>query len=1375
MPKYNIDALGPQKFEELSQALVQKIIGPGAKVYGMGSDGAREATFQGKAPYPSTEEQWEGDWIFQSKFHDIIQIGPQEARKALLPDLDSELTKITEKFKHKCDNYILITNVILTPVFQKGIKDKIDNEIIPKYRHKIKNIHVWGADEICRFLDNNSDIRTAYQEFLLTGDIIASLLGLIKQKEKDLEEIVQLYCQGCFDHEHSAVLDDAGDIEDKPVPLQEVFIDLSVKPPLLPKDTLILDRIPKWLQQAALDEDRISALSYLLDDSIPNLNLIGGPGEGKSTLGQFIAQIYRARLIGKFNELGGDIKDYEKCIPRIPFRILLKEYAQWISSHESNDNLFYYLQDHVSHNSGRKISSGDIQNIIKNNPTLLILDGLDEVSKPSLRTKVITNILSFINQVRDVLKGNLRIIATTRPYGYSQEFDPYHCLHLVLQKLISDKAIKYANKWITVRETDPKQKERILTTLYSCIEDPVVNVLTHTPLQVTILLVIIRARGTPPKQREELFERYMDIIYQREQKKLPELLSTEKDIIYGLHKYLAYILHMRAAKDKTAALMDIDDFKKTVKEYLLNNNPLLNDDELNTKTDQIITEASQRLILIESPEEGKVGFGLTSIREFFTAAHLVDSAKDTKERDERFKAIATSPHWRNVALFFAGRVGRTIPGEAPSMIDVCREIDTGKVDKYLKRGAELVFDMVNDRVLRETHNEMSAIQYGLTILDRGFIKDANKFNILLNNLGIQYKERLIRLWMEERIKSVKAENLIYYIDYYQNQFGNTQHFSDAIKRAGESKSTEVKLWALLMALKNGVQKKWVLTLFEYLVKNIPTNKIAETISNTWRNFKLYLDSDISSEIIYTCANSLILGIAKENRLYRPLPNGVLEELNKFAPKGNSYVLWGIAQLMIINHIYNISTIERKEDRTYSIHLPGIIIPEIKNYINNNINEIKYFCETYKNENNDLIKLLVAVYSYLLEPSNCGKYISINNVTKGSDNILNIPLPIFIFTKNDELIQYHKEFYNLYAYYQSQEKYSEDIEELHNIINKNSKTILNHPQIFHIWIKYNCNPSVEKYLDSDVLSELKNWLIKRGFSEIIFWKSGYTIRIIRNDEFIEYVFKIMKKLLEENNQLIVLWPLEINQLRSKKKLVISRLIKHIFENVLEKYNSIDDSNKQKLEYIYWTALRADIVEERHLISLYKIVSKDPQFPSLTWHANETKNAIPFLESMLNNKDFEVARIAAVSLSFVSKKEQQSLSRIRKIDKLWELSKYKNDIWRTRYIETMANYKLPWAKRKNEWYTAIKKANSEEDQQAWCKVIKSASYDKQKDKQALFDLILQILENEEQFTKPIRFAAIQRLSELIGEIEETTIDETMLNLPLPKRIKLSYQLR
>jgi len=664
----------------------------------------------------------------------------------------------------------------------------------------------------------------------------------------------------------------------------------------------MLERLPIWLKQASGDDERTSALSYLLDDFIQGLVIVGGPGEGKSTLGQYLMQIHRSRLIGKLKELGENTGELEKCIPRVSFRILLKEYAQWIASHNDSDSLFHYMADQVARECGKTTNPEDIHKIVKTNPIVLLLDGLDEVPEKKLRRRVMDSITSFVNQVRDVHKGNLRVIATTRPYGYSEEFDPTHYLHLTLEKLSPEKVTIYGKLWTGAREPNPRDAERIQDTLNICLKDKVVSVLTQTPLQVTILLIIIRARGAPPKQREELFDRYMDIIYQREQKKGPELLRTEQDLIYGLHNYLAYILHKRAEQDKTAALMDVSEFEEKVKEYLKHGNQLLTKEELQEKVNQIITEASQRLVLIESPQEKKVGFGLTTTREFFAAAHLVD-AKDTKERDLRFKAIAKSPYWRNVALFFAGRVGRTRPGEAPSMIDVCREIDIEKVDKFLKRGAELVMEMADDRVLRVVHNEIGAIQYGLTLIDRGFIREPKEFIEKLKSFPDHYKDRVIRPFLEERLKTVLPENLGLYTDIYQALFGINETLLSALKKESESDSPEIRLLALSKAIENRVVELWVIKLLEELIDIIPKEKIIQSLSGNWINFRFYLDFSLSSKARTVIAHALLEGIPRNLFRFDSSNTNIRDELSMIKIEGkfieNSLLLWAVCQLSVL--------------------------------------------------------------------------------------------------------------------------------------------------------------------------------------------------------------------------------------------------------------------------------------------------------------------------------------------------------------------------------------------------------------------------------------------------------------------------------------------
>ena len=65
---YNLAGLSTRSFEQLIQAIAAKIIGPGLIVFGDGSDGGREATFEGTIPFPNEESAWDGYCVIQAKF-----------------------------------------------------------------------------------------------------------------------------------------------------------------------------------------------------------------------------------------------------------------------------------------------------------------------------------------------------------------------------------------------------------------------------------------------------------------------------------------------------------------------------------------------------------------------------------------------------------------------------------------------------------------------------------------------------------------------------------------------------------------------------------------------------------------------------------------------------------------------------------------------------------------------------------------------------------------------------------------------------------------------------------------------------------------------------------------------------------------------------------------------------------------------------------------------------------------------------------------------------------------------------------------------------------------------------------------------------------
>lgn len=1393
MPKYDLQSLGHEEFERLCQSLLQQTIGPGTKIYGMGSDGAREATFHGKAGYPSREEQWDGDWIFQVKFHDVQKIGPAKSRNQLLEELNDELSKITGKYKIHCDNYILLTNVSLTPVFQKGVKDKIENEIIPRYQGVIKHIHILGEDEICRFLDAYPTIRQTYASFLVPGDIISRLLGVIDKQEDSLGETIKLYCLGCFSHEKYANLDDAGDVEDKRIELQNVFTDLDITPPNFKQGSTSWENLPEWMKQIIDDielEKRTSALSYLFDDSVLGLVLIGGPGSGKSTLVRYISQIYRARLINRINEFGENAEEFQKCTARIPFLVLLKEYAQWISTKDGPDSLFHYLSVTITKDSGRDISSENIQEIIRSNPILLILDGLDEVPEKKLRMRVIDNVTSFVYQVKDVLKGNLRLIATTRPHGYSQEFDPECYLHLNLQKLSSYRANAYCRLWAKAREPNPKEADRIKDIFSICLNDDIVKVLTQSPLQVTILLVIIRARGSPPKQREELFERYTDIIYQREQKKSPDLLRTEQDAIYGLHKYLAYVLQRRAESDKTATLMDLSEFEERIKDYLIYRNPLLNRDELETKLNQIVTEARQRLVLIESPIDGKVGFDLTTTREFFAAAHLVDTAQDTKEKDLRFKAIATSPHWRNVALFFAGRVGRTRPGESSSIIDICRQIDTENIDKFLRRGAELVIDMIEDRVLREPHNIIGAIQFALTSLDKKFMTESQIEEIvnIFRGLSEEYRERVIRPWIEERLTTTKQENLGNFVKIYLGLYRSM----DVFKTVFEKAPINIKFDIIANAEKHNLVTPWIIKSFTEQCDIIPNEDLTSHLIpfDVFQANCIYLQN--SEKIRQFIANYLFSSLLRYSSSRR-------ESLLRFAQLLGDFLLstkflannkialfaWGVAGLIGL-----ISDADSDLPRDFSVKVgfPKICAPHVKSLINNNKNLIIKFCNVFSLEKDNFTQCFVAIYNVLLDPLNDEKLVYLYYKMKNLDEfnlfritgIVEILFGASLYEGKES--EYYKYLSIIYEYYKTDEQFSDDIKQINTIINKKSNNIKNNPQKIYSWINLDFDPIFQQMIDKDILFSLEEWLQHRGFSvKLIVPNSA---RVERDKEFVEGIMESIEEQIETGKKQLtarILPWIHIYDPVLEKSLPFKQKIRHMLKIFLDNYSSLNDPGFRWLEAIYIFALYYEVLDEKDLEAIYKIVNKKPDFFSWFWYFDEGKNdeiVEKKLIKLLKNDNLVSARLATITLSTIYKSSgrykypdrflsdnTKKRCKVKSISsKVWELSKDMGDPWRPRYIEFMASCSIEWHK-KIDWIKYIKEANTKELINAWNTVILDSDYFYAKDLNAFFDLLLLILESE--IAEPIQAAALFRLSKIISMVEHLEFNENELNLPLPKR--------
>ena len=333
MPQYHLAGLSTDSFEQLVQALSLKIVAPGGVIFGAGPDGAREATFEGPMNYPSPAEPWQGYLVVQAKFLQKPSGDAKNDGEWLLKNLEAELAKFADPKRklRQPEYYILCSNVVLTPVWQTGTKDKAF-ELFRKAGTELKGFDIWDYDKIARFLDDAQDIRASYGAWIQPGDVLAAMLEWLGGLGVDFEKAIANYLQKELLRDHYMRLDQSGPVG-RPyhrVPVERVFVDLPAsRQPVTdpPKEsaekglppgivaTLLNLAASKW-DPATLRHFRSPRAAATEEQSkTGRVVLIGGPGQGKSTTGQYLCQLYRAALLrDRANRLEVSVRDAIRAI-----------------------------------------------------------------------------------------------------------------------------------------------------------------------------------------------------------------------------------------------------------------------------------------------------------------------------------------------------------------------------------------------------------------------------------------------------------------------------------------------------------------------------------------------------------------------------------------------------------------------------------------------------------------------------------------------------------------------------------------------------------------------------------------------------------------------------------------------------------------------------------------------------------------------------------------------------------------------------------------------------------------------------------------------------------------------------------------------------
>jgi len=718
---YHYEQLGDDRFQLFCGSLINKEF-EGVQTFPIRQpDGGRDSISYFMR---STQKNF---IVFQVKY----VVNPQsisDPHKWLLGIIKLEIDKIKQLIPKGAKEYYLITNVKGTAHLDAGSIDKVNKTLEDEIPIPAM---CWWRDDINSKVNNNESLKWSFPEILKGTDV----LGILLSKANESREIViKEYLTDQYEMDNK--------VKFRQIDLQNKLLDLYTDIPIGIKKIDERDKELKKLLRpisksfnnsienpySILEEekDMIGAADFLLNNTssekLKKILLEGGPGQGKSTVSQFICQIHRIRLLNKQSEIKDEHKRYQNNLVRLPFKIDLRHLALWIEkknpykeaiSEEYFRNcwglsLKEFLLAHIYYHSKVKdFSMIDLLAVFKSSNVLIVLDGFDEIANVKVRNQVVQLIRNGVNQLEHACKS-LQIVITSRPAAFSDslEFPVEEFPHFHLENINSKIISEYTEKWIRACSLLDREAVEIKKLVQEKIRLPHLRDLTKSPMQLAIFINLLRTKGEAlPNKRTALYDSYINLFFDREAEK-NHLIRDNRELIMDIHQYFAWVLHSEAEWDKSNGIITVDSLRDKLSIYLSSQGH---------KNDiaEIFQVVEERVCALVSRVQGTFEFEVQPLREYFCAKFLFKTSPYCPPgeiapgtRPERFDAISKNSYWQNVLRFFAGCID---VGELPMIIQKLKEMVENDLIRYSNYPFVLIPQLLSDYVFYQVPNNQKEV------------------------------------------------------------------------------------------------------------------------------------------------------------------------------------------------------------------------------------------------------------------------------------------------------------------------------------------------------------------------------------------------------------------------------------------------------------------------------------------------------------------------------------------------------------------------------------------------------------------------------------------------------------------------------------------
>ncbi|SCC13687.1 hypothetical protein GA0061083_2856 [Pseudarthrobacter enclensis] len=727
----------------MAVALCSAQFGAGGQTFGTGRDGGREWTYLGSLPMPQlaieaadsnikSGDSWSGYTVVQAKHKERLR-GGTEDRDWLLNELRKEVNAWLreDRPRHpKPENFLLITNVRLSAVQEVGGIDIVEAAMAEHAKSLgLRGWAVWHSSHVSRLLDQHPGVRQTYLGLVVTGDVLTALLEGLSTSNPDAARALTGFVAKELVANSNIRLTRAGNGPDQER-LSDIGIDLPAQDRLSPVDP---DGKPINHFVARTIISQGDHPRKVQDGNFCTL-LIGGPGQGKSTIGQLICQSYRAAILeARTGELALDqqrimhdtlthLREIRVPLPRMhrwPIYVRLTEYSERILGAEDY-SLLKFIAEQINNRGGAySLTQGHLYNWLRQWPWMIVLDGLDEVPDTHTRRTLLQKVSEFLSDAA-MQRADISVLVTTRRQGYNDDMRTWEPREFELVELSNQQALHYGRQLVTSRHpADSAFADLVHDRLIEAAKEKMTAKLMGSPLQVSIMASLLEDRVRLPTTRHALFADFYETVFKREANKIGsigERVEQHKANIDALHNAAGMLLHFDGEKSGQADVhLTRADLQSIATDQLVAQT--YENSAARKAAEHLIGLATDRFILLVEKSTDNWGFEVRSFQEFMASRYIVSGPED--QIMDRLRILARSSHWRNTWLFAAAQVFEMRPHLRETLLAIVAEADSQSMSDYLARpGAILAVDMLLDNFAATTPGlQQRLVKQTIEILD----------------------------------------------------------------------------------------------------------------------------------------------------------------------------------------------------------------------------------------------------------------------------------------------------------------------------------------------------------------------------------------------------------------------------------------------------------------------------------------------------------------------------------------------------------------------------------------------------------------------------------------------------------------------------------